>query len=497
MTPAGRRERVADLCVLGAALFVAAVYVACAIVLIRYPWDWSPDEGLSLDYARRVAHAPWTLYTQTAVPFPCAYTPLLFVLLAPVVWLSSEPLGPARVIALAWTLAAVGVVFALVRRVGGLPAAAATAALALCPFDLTFWSMLVRVDGLMLALWLAAALPLLPASLTRGADRLTHGRIAAGALLLLLAVLTKPTAVALGAPLVLAWLLVDARSAARLAAAMVVFGVTIVFVLDRLTSGGFLWTMGLWRTHGTIPGQTSLMLGYFLRHAAPVLVVAVVGVVVAARAGAKPWRDASLMLVAGGLLVIPTLSKGGAMWTYLLPLLAGITVFAGRSLANSRLGVPLMAGLAVVLAVTRVFPLPSPRDEETARAFYGFVQGVSAAQSGPMLVARPDYASFVIGQSVELEASSFPYLAHARVAGTERILERLDALTYTLVVEGQFFPPPFGGYRESMDRGYLRLGGCLMPSAIGSVPQIFYMPKGRAIPFNPKEGIACSALAGR
>ena len=40
---------------------VVLVFARGAAALLAYPWDWAPDEGLALDYARRVLDAPATL----------------------------------------------------------------------------------------------------------------------------------------------------------------------------------------------------------------------------------------------------------------------------------------------------------------------------------------------------------------------------------------------------------------------------------------------------
>ena len=164
MIPAARGARAAGVLTglsLAASLVVLGLYAAHVLVLVRYPFDWSPDEGLSLDYARRLLEAPATLYARSVTPFPSAYGPLLPAVLAPVVWLAGEPLAPARLLALGWTALGALAVFLLVRPVASPALALASCALALAPFDLTFWHVLVRVDGLMVALWLLAAVPLL------------------------------------------------------------------------------------------------------------------------------------------------------------------------------------------------------------------------------------------------------------------------------------------------------------------------------------------------
>ncbi len=103
----------------------------------------------------------------------------------------------------------------------------------------------------MTALWLWAAVPLLPRALERGKDALSAGRLAAGTALLLAAVLVKPTAVLHGAPLVLGWFLVDRRSAWRLVGAMSATGLAALGALQVATGGGFLWVNRLWTLHPT------------------------------------------------------------------------------------------------------------------------------------------------------------------------------------------------------------------------------------------------------
>ena len=46
---------------IGLGVVVVAIYVAHAGTLIRYPWDWSPDEGMFLDFARRARNEPGSL----------------------------------------------------------------------------------------------------------------------------------------------------------------------------------------------------------------------------------------------------------------------------------------------------------------------------------------------------------------------------------------------------------------------------------------------------
>lgn len=129
--------KLADRLAIAASLIVFGLYGSNAASLIRYPWDWGPDEGLHLDYARRLLRAPQTLYAFESVPVPAAYAPLLPAVLAPVVWLSSAPLGSARLVALGWTTLMAATVYALTRRKAPVSLALAATALALAPVTLS------------------------------------------------------------------------------------------------------------------------------------------------------------------------------------------------------------------------------------------------------------------------------------------------------------------------------------------------------------------------
>jgi hypothetical protein len=477
-----------------AALLVALAYAAHARVLVSYPWDWSPDEGLLLDYARRVVDDPASLYPRRAVPFPSAYGPLLPVLMAPVVRLP-EPLGAARLLALAWTAAGAAAIVELVRRRGGLACAAASLALYLAPFDLSFWHVLVRVDGPMITLWLWAAVALLPREVGRGGDALSRGRLAAGTALLLAAVLVKPTAVLHGAPLVLGWLLVDRRSAWRLAGATAGAGLVAFGALQAATGGGFLWVNRLWAIHPWVTGLPGVNVRHFAGLAWPVLILALATGLAARAARGRPHRDPAMLLLAGGLAVAPLLGKQGASWNYLLPLFAATVVAAGRWASALRPWPVAAAALALVLAATRPFPLPTLLDEATARAFYGFTQEVERRSGGPLLATRPDLVYFLAGQPVEADGGSFLHLAAGRVAGTELVLRRLEERRYALVV--WTWPlPEAPEWTAALLRGYARKGECRLGWYFGApFPSYLAVRRGLDVRFDPPPGTRCAAAS--
>jgi Dolichyl-phosphate-mannose-protein mannosyltransferase len=482
-----------------ASVAVVVLYAAHALELLRYPWDWLPDEGLSLDFASRVARAPGTLYPRgTVVPFPAAYGPVLPVLLAPVVALGDRPLLGARALALTWTAAGVLLVYLLARRGAPVPGALAAAALALSPFSMTFWHLLVRPDGLMLSLWLAAALALLPRDLRRGADALGPRRLWAGTACVLLAVLTKPTAGVLCVPLVLGWALVDRRTFWRLAASLAVTGATVVGLLQWATGGGFLHALAVWRVHPIEPGAFQAHALEFARGAAPVLLLWLVLVAVAAMRGRRPLRDPSVLLVAGGLLAAPAMAKHGALWSYLLPALAAIAVMCGRLTsgrpARSRpdwLATAAAGGVALGLALSRPFPTPTPLDARTSAAFFSYVETAVRNGAAPILASKPEYAYWTAGQPSEIESVSFFWLARAGAPGTRTVFDGLRRGRYGLVVDQ--FPVPLPAYTEPLRQRYRVLGGCALGYYFGPAPTRLWLRSDLDIPFRPPADTRCTA----
>lgn len=489
-----------------ACMLVLTVYGSKAQMLVRYPWDWSPDEGLALDYARRLIHTPSTLYHRQGVPFPAAYTPLLPILLSPIVAVSDAPLLPSRLLACVWTVVVVASIYALVRRSAPRPLALIGAALALAPMDFSFWYLLVRVDGLMVALWLLAAIWLLPGRLDRGSEQLSWTRAWIGGTLLLAAALAKPTALVHGAPMVLAWFLVDPPGARRLLAALGAGGLFLLLLLQALTSGGFFWVMRLWSVHPAQPGLLVLLVLIFLQSNGVALLFAIAGFWVALRSGSRPTRDGALPLLAGGLLILPLMAKAGAWWNYLLPAYCGAVVLAARwwgavagvpggpsaarSVRIQATGAILGAALAVGLVLGRTFPVPNTEDEATAAAFYRFV----GSQRKPILATRPDYAYFVVNQPVEVEGSTFAHLVKSRVPGTEAVLARLRQRAYGLVVVVSYFWPGDRSFEEALVRNYRAVGTCTLGYFYGRTRFVLMSPAGGPDTFRPPPATRCEAF---
>ena len=450
-----------------ASLLTLAIFVARAIALAGYGWDWSPDEGLFLDQARRTFHDFASLYGKSFVPYPSVYGPVLPALLSPVAGPVEEALRAARALALAWTLAGVAAVYALARPKAPVALALSAAALSVAPLDLTFWSMLIRPDGLMQALWLLSAVALLPRALSRSADRLTGARLAIGTVLLLAAVLTKATALLLAAPLVLGWLLVDRASATRLVLAFGLGGLGLIALLQWATAGGFLWPNRAWGAHPWQPWLWRIVLVVFASRAWPLFALGLLTLAATRSRWRQALGDGSLLLVAGGLAALPLTGMYGAWWHYLLPLLPALAILIGRSWGSevatsprfpaAALGAALIASVALALATTRTFPLPSAQDQRTAAAFYDYVRSHTRQSGGPILAIRPELAYYVVGQPVEMEGSGYLPLAQARAPGTQLISERLGRGAYSLVVVMWPLAP---ADIEAVGRNYAAVGTC-------------------------------------
>lgn len=488
-------------------LLLALQYGQVAAALIRYPWDWSPDEGLYLDFARRLMQSPGSLYPLRVVPVPDFLGPGLPILLAPVVARFAMPLGPARVLAVLWTAGIVGAIYALIRRRAQPVPAITLALLALGPFHITFWYMLVRPDGLMIALWLWGAVLLLPSGLERGADSLSWPRTLGGAFLLGAAVFTKASAALHGAPIVLGWLLVDRRSFVRLGGAIVAIVAIVLVVFALTTEGGYIRQILLSTTFGTQPGLLQMSVRYFLATSLPLLVFALLGALWSLRHGVRPLRDPTLLLVAGGLTMVPALAKYGALPNYLLPLLCGIAAFAGRvwgglPAAASADGdrtrlLPSVAAIAAALFFlrTQAPPVPPPGAEATARAFYRGVVSLVQDQGSPLLALRPEYAYFAAGQPVLAEGVILRFLLAAGSPGADQVLSGLKAGRYRTVVllpaglqEGE----PLA---EALHDTYRTLGACTLSYFYGPAEALIMVPKDRAARFDPPAGTRCRAAS--
>lgn len=496
---AGARLVAAATAVVG---FVA--YLANAAALIAYPWDWSPDEGVALDFARRLLLAPATLYPGRAVPVPDGYGPVTWALLAPVVATFDAPIHAARVVALGWTLAATAAAYVLIRRQADAVSALLGAALILVPMQESFRLMVLRPDGLLLALWLWSAVLLLPPRLERGAARLGWQASVLGAGLIVLGVLTKPVMVLLGLPMVVSWLLVDAKSGWRLARLLAGIGLSTLLLVQVLSGGGYLAVVQLWASHPYSLAHLVGLLRDFALGQAPLLLWAVAAAAWAWSRGRPAWRDGAMPLWLGALLVVPTLAKYGSSSVYLLPLLAATAVLGARLLAAGAgtsasgraraLGAVATAMVALWFVAQSRFPLPSREDRVTGDVFYGTLRGLVRERGGPLLAMRPEYAYFHVGQATELEGSSFFFLTAEHASGTADVFQRVAERGYTVVLGSTRFLAKDRALFDSIRSRYVPFAGCHLGFYFGTEPTILLAPKDRPVAFSAVPGARCERL---
>jgi hypothetical protein len=479
MPPRERALRIAA--VLLCAAVLARFAVGCARIA-AYPWDWDPGEGMFIDYAVRVLHAPRTLYpADTVVPYPLVYTPLLPAVLAPVVAIWGAALPAARLVSCAFALLALAAAFTLGRRAGGPLGGLLAAALLAAPVGHSFWLVMLRADSPLIALWLCAAAVILPERLERGFAKLGWPRALAGATLLVLCVLAKPTGALLGAPLVLGWLLVDVRSSARLGAATLLLGAAAFAALEIATSGGFWRCLSLQLVHPRISDQRGrLLAGWTLRQGATLLLGAA-ALLWRARQKEHPLRDGATLLWLAGPVSLPLLDTSGAMFAYLLPWGCGQAVLVARWLGRNPMAQLAGSLLALAVASIQILPRPSPADELTARSLYAF-----ALERGPPLLSTSTaYAYPLVGQPMEVEATSFAPFAAARLPGIEGVLDRVRAARYRTLIE-----------RTDAGRisthAYSPAGRCEMGYFFGTAVLTLFVP-GPAR-FVPAEGSRCAVL---
>lgn len=483
------------------------VYLANAGALIAYPWDWSPDEGVALDFARRLVRDPASLYPGRAVPVPDGYGPVTWAVLAPVVDAFDPPTHAARLLALGWTLASVAAAYVLIRRRADAGLAILGATLLLVPMKETFRLVVLRPDGLMLALWLWAAVLLAPPRIERGAARLGWREVVLGSLLIVAGVLTKPVVVLLGLPLLLCWFLVDRRSGWRLSAALLALGLASLSLMQALSGGGYLAVAELWTAHPVSAAHMGSLLWAFVSGQAALFAWAAAGAAFAWSRGQAPWRDGTVALGLGSALVVPTLAKYGSSSVYLLPLLAATAILGARwwaagsgSGASPRtvaLAAVATAGIAVGFVATSPFPLPTREDRVTGDAFYSLLRSLVRERGGPILVTRPEYAYFHVGQPTELEGSSFFFLTGAHAPGTDGVYRRVALGSYTIVGGSTRFLGKDRSLFEAIRRGYVPFAGCHLGFYFGTEAVILLAPKHDPVAFVSTPGARCQKLDAR
>jgi hypothetical protein len=495
----GRASRVTSALiplVVGVVALVA--FVGPALTLVLYPFDWAPEEGLALDYARRFGSSPETLYPSsgTAVPFPLAYTPLFPLLLAPVLDLFAAPFVGPRLVVCALLVC---LVIVLRQLIGGTQRTALLAiAFAFTNGKMFAYLAIVRVDLPMIVGAFAFLLVVLPAAIDARDERITWRRAALASAILALAMLTKPTAVVYVLPACAAWLVIDRPSAARLATACTIALVAVFVGLELVTDGGFGKTMSLWGTHPSLPHRVQTILTTTIAYAWPTLVPVVVILAVAGPLRRALLKDGAVLIALGAFTVLPLVLKAGAFYTYFIPPLLGVAVWIGRALSllpttrarRSAEGAVLVMALFCLFA--RQLPLPDDDDLKTAQAFFGFIETVTSTSDAPIIATRPDFAYVVADHPTEIEGSGFMHLVRAKKPGLDDVIARVARQEYALIVADTVFYAAVPELLVSTRDHYEAVAACALDSVNGLTLVYVFLPQGGERPLFPTgKGIRC------
>ncbi|MBK8976010.1 MAG: glycosyltransferase family 39 protein [Planctomycetes bacterium] len=264
------RVIVARAAILLAAMWVV-VFLGIALSRVGHPFELEWMGGAFVDHVCRVldGHALYVEPTERFVPF--LYGPLYFYACAAVSAVVGEGFLPCRLVSIGATLATFVLLGTLARRMA--PAAGRTGiALAIGTYAAGYpvvdtWYDLTRTDSLFVALTAATILALESCRRPRGA--------VGAAMLLVLAYLTKQTALLLAPPFAVALLLRAPRLGVWFAIAFAVTMLTVNGVLDGLHDGWYLfYTFTLPRRHGY---DWSLFAGFWLQDLLPLYPVCLAG----------------------------------------------------------------------------------------------------------------------------------------------------------------------------------------------------------------------------
>jgi hypothetical protein len=232
---------------LGGGLLFMVVYVAIALLRLRYPFELEWLEGTTLEHVRRVL-AGEPLFVAPSMEFvPLLYPPLYYYLTAGVAQVLGDGFVPLRLVSFVASVGCFALLFDLVRRETGSPYAGAIAATL---FVATFreggaWLDIARVDSVFLFFFFAAV-----HVVRRGAS--PQAAIAAG-ILIALSYLTKQSALAMVVPLFIYAALLRPRFAAWLVGTVAVLlgGTTLLL---NAQSDGWYWyyTLEMPRNHALV-----------------------------------------------------------------------------------------------------------------------------------------------------------------------------------------------------------------------------------------------------
>jgi hypothetical protein len=435
------------------ALFLqVVVYLAHAATVLPYQFDLDQGEGYDLNAGWLLAQGR-PIYTDNAsFPyFSSNYPPLYSLLVALATGIWGPTLLAGRMVSLLATIGLGLLIFGASRRQGGTAGALVAAGLFFLSNYVYHVTPLARVNALTAFFALAGLLAL---------GRRGRGLLVTGAVLLLAAVYTKPTAVdAVAAGLLYLWL-VDRRQALVMGGALAAAGLALAGLLEVSTRGAFSLNVIQGNVNPFIPAQLRDYLVNFAGLHALVLLLAGVETAAAFKEGRL---DPVHFFWGTGLLMALGVGKWGAGESYFLSAIVAASILAGRAvgpLASGRGLVPTLVSLLLIVqcgfsahgAVVSWLPFLEDRGIQ-ARAlarepsFADLERGqgiVTRLREGPEPVLSED-PGFVLaaGKEVVGNATHLRNLHQAGLWEPEPLVTELAARRYhTVVLDAELYPEP-------------------------------------------------------
>ena len=387
-------NRLLERLVLGLGAWFVLVYVALALVRLRYPFELEWMEGAVVDQVRHVADGH-KLYVAPSIGFiPFQYPPLYFYAGALLTKIMGVGFLPLRLLSFLSSLGCFGVLFAMGRRETGNAKAGflAAALFAACFRADGAWYDLARIDSLCLLLVLVGAYLVRFLATRRGA-------MAAG-VVLALAFLTKQSALLIALPLLAYLIAVSWREGLAAGAAFAAVGGGATLLLNQLHHGWYVYYVFLMpaRMQRIDPVSVDFW-GHDILVPLAIAAAMSLGVLITAirRApGARAWFYPALAL---GMIGSAWLSMlhAGAYDNNLIPAYAVISLLFGLASAD-----PAARDLTPALCVVQLLvlfydprpQLPAPGSRAAGRHLVGVIETIP----GDVLLPQHGYLAALAGK---------------------------------------------------------------------------------------------------
>jgi hypothetical protein len=402
--------RAARIAAAAASIASSLLFLWVALRRVGYPFELEWLEGAMADHMMRVIRGE-QLYVAPGVGFvPFIYPPLFYYLSAAVALVTGPGLLPMRLVALGSTVGCFVMIAWIVRRESRSALAAIVAA---GVFAATFvpggaWFDLARVDSLFILFMLVAA------ALVRFGNGVASS-IAAG-VVLWLGLMTKQSAIIIGAPLLAYLALYDRRRALWLAVAFTAPAVASHIAIDAASDGWYSWYA--WKApavHGYILQGLYTFWAWSVLRALPIASIASLWYFLSSRRRQNPSLVFHALFGAGmiGASWLHRLHRGGYENVLLLAF-AALAILAGLGMArllddasgSRRATLAICAATVIQLVMLTYNPAKLVPGAEQRRAWSALVDRIRRVD-GPVWIPYHGYIAELAGKpsGVHLEAT--------------------------------------------------------------------------------------------